>query len=43
MKKLKGRGSDVQLVIIDNVTHYEVNGFSTALREAIPWISKAWQ
>ncbi|PHS13166.1 MAG: hypothetical protein COA86_17590 [Kangiella sp.] len=40
--ELKTKGADVELVIIDGVTHYETEGFAEPLRGAIPWIKKIW-
>jgi predicted peptidase len=40
--RLRSKGSDVTLVVIDGVGHYEIPGFAEPLREAIPWIKNVW-
>lgn len=40
---LKSKGSDVTLVVIDGVGHYEIPRFAEPLREAVPWIKNVWK
>ena len=41
--QLKAKGVAIALVVLDNITHYETHRFVEPLREAIPWIERAWQ
>jgi predicted peptidase len=40
---LKSKESDVTLVVIDGVSHYETPRFAKPLRAAVPWIKKVWK
>ncbi len=40
---LKSKGSDVTLVVINGVTHYETPRLAKPLREAVPWIKNVWK
>ena len=42
VKQLKDRGGAVELVLLDGISHYEVERFVEPLRSAVPWIRKAW-
>ena len=35
--------ADVELTIVDDVTHYDVPGFTKYLREAARWLEKVWR
>ena len=35
--------ADVELTIVDGVTHYNVQGFTEYLREASRWLEKVWR
>jgi len=41
-RQLKVKGVSVELIVLDNVTHYETNRFVAPLRAAVPWIERAW-
>jgi len=43
VEQLKSEGCDVQLVIVEGITHYETARFAEPLREAIPWIRSVWE
>ena len=36
-------GAEVELVILEGITHYETNRFMGALHEAVPWIEQVWR
>jgi len=40
--QLKGKGGAVELVLLDGISHYEVERFVEPLRAAVPWIRRAW-
>lgn len=42
-KVLDDKGFKVKLVVIDGLTHYQVPAFVPYMREAIPWIKRAWK
>jgi predicted peptidase len=39
---LRKRNADVELKIVEGVTHFETYGFIEPLREAMPWIRRVW-
>jgi predicted peptidase len=43
VSQLKAQGTDVDLTVVDTVTHYETQRFVQPPSEAIPWIEEAWQ
>lgn len=43
VKVLQARGVDVELVVVEGLTHYQVPRFVPYLRAAVPWIKKAWK
>lgn len=42
-KVLDDKGVKVKLVVVDGLTHYQVPAFVPYMREAIPWIKRAWK
>lgn len=42
VETLKARGAKVELKVIAGVTHYQTFKYVGALREAIPWLKRAW-
>lgn len=42
-KVLDDKGVKVKLVVVDGLTHYQVPAFVPFMREAIPWIKRAWK
>ena len=42
VRQLKDRGVAVELVLLDGISHYEVERFVEPLRAALPWIRRAW-
>jgi predicted peptidase len=40
--RLKARGAPIEMVVIDDVTHYEVPRYREHLKAAIPWLRGAW-
>jgi predicted peptidase len=43
VNQLAEKGVDVQLVILEGITHYETYRFVPPLRATIPWIESAWR
>jgi predicted peptidase len=43
VKVLKAKGVKVEFVAVDGLTHYQVPAFVPYLRDAVPWIKKAWK
>jgi predicted peptidase len=39
---LKSRGVDIELQIVEDVTHFQVDRFVDALRNTVSWIRNAW-
>jgi predicted peptidase len=39
---LRKRNADVELKIVEGVTHFETYGFIEPLRDIMPWIRKVW-
>ena len=35
--------NDVELVIVEDVSHFDSDGFVQPLSEAVPWIMNAWK
>lgn len=42
VERLKARGADVELRVLDDVTHYQVGRYARPLREALPWLRERW-
>jgi predicted peptidase len=42
VSQLQLQGAEVELVIVDGITHYETNRFVEPLQTAVPWIKQAW-
>ncbi len=42
IEALKAKGANVELKVIAGVSHYQTIKFVGALREAIPWLKRAW-
>lgn len=40
--ELKGRGTKVELKVINGVTHYQTGKFAGPLRETLPWLKRVW-
>jgi predicted peptidase len=40
---LRAQGADVQLTIIDGVTHFQTDRFVEPLRDALPWLARVWK
>jgi predicted peptidase len=40
---IESRSSSVKLMIVEGLSHYQTSEFIEPLREAIPWIKKAWK
>jgi len=43
ISQLKDKGTKVQLVLVENITHYETFRYVEPLKSAIPWIKEAWK
>lgn len=41
--RLKERGVDIEMEIVEGVTHYDVAGFSESLKAVVPWIERVWR
>ena len=39
----KAKGANIELVILDGITHYDTGRFAKPLKEAVPWIKKVWK
>lgn len=42
VEQLREKSCEVQLVVVEGLTHYEVPRFADPVREAIPWIEEVW-
>jgi len=42
VKRLKGKGVAVELVLLDGIMHHETERFVEPLRAAVPWIRRVW-
>ncbi len=42
VESLRLKGSDVELAIIDDITHFQMALYRPYLRAAIPWIKRVW-
>jgi predicted peptidase len=42
VKQLRERGAEVEFIVLDDVSHFETGRYFRPLRDAIPWIRKAW-
>jgi predicted peptidase len=43
ISELEKKGIDIELRILENVTHYETHYFVPALRNTIPWLLERWE
>ena len=43
VQQLRFHGSQVELIIVEGITHYETNRFIGPLHEAVPWIRRVWE
>jgi predicted peptidase len=43
VQQLKSNGKEVDLILLEGVTHFETWRYSAPLRASIPWIQKAWK
>lgn len=43
VKMLKAKHVQVELVVVDGLTHYQVPAFVPYLRATVPWIKRAWK
>ena len=42
VEQLKNKGAPIDLVLLDEITHYEIPQYGPYLRAAIPWIQRVW-
>lgn len=42
MKELKNKGHNAELLVLENLKHYEVSSYITPTKKCIPWILKVW-
>ena len=42
VEQLKATGKKVELIILENVTHFETWRYTVPLHASISWIRKAW-
>jgi predicted peptidase len=40
---LAEQGAELELIVLDGITHFETYRFREPLRSAVPWIKKVWQ
>ena len=43
VSQLRFHGAEVELVIVEGITHYETSRFIGPLHEAVPWIEGVWR
>ncbi len=43
VERLRKRKTQIELKIVEGVTHYDTYGFIEPLRETTPWIRKVWR
>lgn len=43
VRQLRERGTKVELVVLQDVTHFETGRYFRPLRDAVPWIRQAWR
>lgn len=43
MKELKKRGHNAELLVLNNLKHYEVSGYVASMKKSVPWILKVWK
>ncbi len=43
VRVLRDKGVEVELVVVEGLTHYQVPAFVPYMRAAIPWIKRAWK
>ncbi len=43
VEKLKSRGCDVHLEVIEGISHFETSRFIQPLKRTVPWVRKVWQ
>jgi len=42
VRRLRERGADIEMAMIDGITHFDTGGFVQPLREALPWLRSVW-
>jgi predicted peptidase len=42
VEKLREQGAEVEFVVLEDVTHFETGRYFRPLRDAVPWIRRAW-
>jgi predicted peptidase len=42
VQRMQAAGADVELMVVEGITHYETHRFQRPLKAAIPWIEAAW-
>jgi predicted peptidase len=42
VRTLQAKGTSIELLVVDGVTHFETESFVHPLQTAIPWIRKLW-
>jgi dipeptidyl aminopeptidase/acylaminoacyl peptidase len=42
VRQLREKGVAVELVLLQDVTHYETNRFVQPLKAVVPWIKRVW-
>lgn len=42
VNRLKAKGTSVELVVVEGITHFETSRFIVPLKGAVPWIRKVW-
>ena len=43
VKKLKSKGCDVHLEVIEGITHFQTGRFVQPFKQTLPWIRKVWK
>ena len=42
VESLRSKGADIELTVIDGITHFQMALYRPHLRAAIPWIRRVW-
>jgi predicted peptidase len=43
VRELKNKAATIEFVLLEGITHHETERCVQSLREAVPWIRKAWE
>lgn len=43
VEQLRSQGAPIELVVVDNITHFQIPRYYRHLKAAIPWILRTWE